>query len=372
VAVTSITSNQIFQSGFTYSIWIKPDTFGGGGYARIIDKIEGGTETFFMIDGNTAPANKVGVQIAGGTTIYSSGSSINLGVWQHVVATVAKVGNNAYVTFYINGIQSGTPGLSGVLANIGNTNPLTIGHRANAGNDRTFDGLIDDVKVYNYVLTPWQVAQEYNGGKPIGYWKMDESQGSTVYDSSGKGNTGNLSLNGSPATSSAWQTSSNCKLNSCLDFDGTNDYVSIGSSLPTMTEGSLGIWVYREGTTGTYQMMFTDNSSQLEMCWYGTDTLRFYVDNALISYTASLLNSWHYLVGTFSQIGNFKKLYIDGTLVASGSYTGDATAASRWLGSRQGSLPFVGKLDEVKVYNYARSPAQVREDYNMGKGIFFK
>jgi len=33
---------------------------------------------------------------------------------------------------------------------------------------------------------------------------------------------------------------------------------------------------------------------------------------------------------------------------------------------------FSGKIDDVKVYNYARSPQQIKEDYNAGFGTYFK
>ena len=48
-------------------------------------------------------------------------------------------------------------------AGFGSTRALNIGWLNNAGG-YFFDGLIDEVKIWNYALTAEQVKTEYNGG----------------------------------------------------------------------------------------------------------------------------------------------------------------------------------------------------------------
>jgi len=57
----------------------------------------------------------------------------------------------------------------------------------------------------------------------VGYWNFDEGAGTVVSDSSGNNNTGTLT-NGPLWTAG--------KVGNALNFDGTNDYVSIPIILP--------------------------------------------------------------------------------------------------------------------------------------------
>ena len=242
---------------------------------------------------------------------------------------------------------------------------MISGYGASSG--YKFDGPIDDVKIYAYERTQAQIAWDYNRGKPVAHWRMNEAttgsaNGQTIYDDSGNGKngTGNYGTN---ATGMTWTTG---KFGGALDFDGVDDYVTIGNVIPTLTEGTLEMWFKRDTSTATYQMMFTDSGSQFEMC-YASNTLQFYVDNSVLS-TGSANNNgvWQHVAGTFSLSGNIKKLYLNGAEVASGAYTGDATAAVRYFGSRAGSYPFDGSIDDIRVYNYARTADQVKQDYLNG------
>jgi hypothetical protein len=78
---------------------------------------------------------------------------------------------------------------------------------------------------------------------PVGWWKFDESSGTTAADSSGSGNTGSL-INGPVWTSG--------QIGNALSFDGSNDVVNAGSSaslddLPALT---LSAWI--NPATATY------------------------------------------------------------------------------------------------------------------------
>jgi hypothetical protein len=68
------------------------------------------------------------------------------------------------VKIYKNGVALGATFTDGVGSRVVDTsNPMIIGNRGNL--NRTFDGFIDDVRVYNRVLTLSEIRQLYNMGR---------------------------------------------------------------------------------------------------------------------------------------------------------------------------------------------------------------
>jgi hypothetical protein len=153
-------------------------------------------------------------------------------------------------------------------------------------------------------------------------------------------------------------------------FDGVNDYVDIGNpiSIQSLTQGSIEAFYYRTASTATYQMIFTDVNSDLEIT-YNTNTLQFYIGNSGIGYSHAITGQWFHLVGVWG-VG-FKRLYLNGVQVASGTNTGLNTGSRvRYIGSRAGGFPFNGLIPIVRVYNRDLTPAEILQNYNATKGRF--
>jgi len=142
--------------GGTIAAWIYPKS--RGYYGRIIDKTTntGGANGYmFYIESS----NRLNLIINNITNTISSNNAITFNQWQFVAATFNSSGRKIYV----NGVDitdSGgnatelPPNVAGVVA---------IGNRAGA-TDRTFDGLIDDVRIYKAVLSSAQIKQQYVAG----------------------------------------------------------------------------------------------------------------------------------------------------------------------------------------------------------------
>src|SRR5690606_37967964 len=73
-----------------------------------------------------------------------------------------------------------------------NSSPLFIGDHNDRG--RGMNGVIDDVKIYNYARTPAQIAYDYNRGAPVAWYRFDECEGTTIKEHSGNGNNGTLNI----------------------------------------------------------------------------------------------------------------------------------------------------------------------------------
>jgi hypothetical protein len=153
-------------------------------------------------------------------------------------------------------------------------------------------------------------------------------------------------------------------------FDGTNDYASIGNptALRDLASGTIEAVYYRDASTGTYQMIFTDSGSKLEITYSG-NVLQFYIGNSGLSVTHAVTGQFFHVVGTWGP--GYKKLYLDGSEIASGTNTGvDTGSISRYIGGRGTSFPFNGKVPLVKVYSKALSTAEVTQNYNAYKNRF--
>ncbi|MBU6410690.1 MAG: hypothetical protein KGR98_09905, partial [Verrucomicrobia bacterium] len=84
--------------------------------------------------------------------------------------------------------------------------------------------------------------------------------------------------------------------------------------------------------------------------------------------------AWHYVAGVVDEANGAEMLYVDGALVASNDIpVGSgvlATTVPMAIGARDGdnagdyTRQFAGTMNDVAVYNYALSPAQVLADYD--------
>ena len=387
-------------SAITLSAWVYPTaTFTGN--ERIIQKNE---STAYDLEFSSAGGVLRPSLFIGGTLVRcSSTTTVPLLTWTYLTATYD--GSNFRV--YLNGILSNTCGGSGTIGT--NTTTLVLGNAAGG----TFHGLIDDVRIYNYARTQSQIQQDMQGSTnaitnsggstntsqpaaPLAYWKFDEGFGTTANNngSGGSALNGTLTNMASPATStSGWQVAaSNCKINKCLSFDGTNDFVNIYSTALSNAfnpkEGSLTAWVkvsgagvWTDGTNREVIRLLADNNN---FVFIDKDT----ANNALrFEYgaggTFSLVNpsglsntGWMHVVLTWSKSNDQVKAYINGAQVGStvtglGTWVGSLGTISTAIGAANtsGSVPWSGQIDEVKVFPYALTADQIAYDYNLGSAV---
>ena len=148
-------------------------------------------------------SNGILIQYDSGWTFkYSNGSAyigknignITLNTWTHI-AMVVKTGAGGYVKVFVNGIEN-TPQQDTTELIVYNEY-FYIGRAYPAAN-RYFNGLIDDVRVWNAALTQAEIQatmyQELTGSESnlAGYWKFNEGSGITAFDTSPNNNNGTL------------------------------------------------------------------------------------------------------------------------------------------------------------------------------------
>ena len=167
-----------------------------------------GSRNTFAVNSN------LGITYLSGGTNANIGSSINavtLNQWTHV----AFVLNGGTGYLYANGVQVGTGSLTSVNTPSGNSN-LLIGNRVSGGNI-PFNGIIDEVRVWNYARTVTEIIADTGNvicpprAGLVAYHNLDHgiaggtNTGVTISaDSSGSANNGTLSGFSLTGSTSNW------------------------------------------------------------------------------------------------------------------------------------------------------------------------
>ena len=186
----------------TIEAWINPTGWGEMatlGFGRVVDK-----QRFALFLIGSHPAfndHSLVVQFfhADNTSSFASTpeGSMHLDAWQHVAVTYD--GAASEVKVYINGgeqVLSYGASPSGPIAD-NSASDLVIGN--DASGSCSFDGTIDEVRVWSIARTGEEIAGSMNsyftGSETglVGNWRMNEGNGETITDHSGTGNDGTVS-----------------------------------------------------------------------------------------------------------------------------------------------------------------------------------
>jgi hypothetical protein len=74
------------------------------------------------------------------------------------------------------------------------------------------------------------------------------------------------------------------------------------------------------------------------------------------------LNDWHYIVVTMD--GSNAKLYLDGSLLNTKTYTSYVFNQDIQVGQHDGSYRLTGNIKNIKVFNRALTPEEIAIEYN--------
>ena len=157
-------------ANFTFSCWINLEGWGvtAGGLGRILSKNNGAFEKFLYVNDNGYLAFGQGFTTQFGQW-RTPPSAISLTGWFHVVVTYDNTSTTNDPVIYINNTSQTITELdtpSGTAST--NTNQYTIGNRE-VDEARGFDGEIDEVLIYNRILTQLEVNQHCNSGNGLLY-----------------------------------------------------------------------------------------------------------------------------------------------------------------------------------------------------------
>lgn len=369
-------------SGFTAQGWIYTRTQPGY-YSSTVLSIGNG----FILYRTQGGTGKIGAQIYNGsawTTINSSGcaSSETMNAWHMYSLTYNATTSQGALSLDGASCGAATTVSSGLNAAYSST--LYMGYYSSYFHD----GKLDDVKIYDYVRTPAQVAYDYNRGAPLVWWKYDDCQGAIAHDSSGNGYHGNIVIGATVPYSSvgscssgtsteAWNAGTTGKFNTGIGLDGVDDYITTNVVVPG-ANGSVMFWV-KNPAAGAGSYLFRSNANSRTYISIGSN-ISFTKGNPGVSVgsTPSIpSNTWvHVALTWWTDSG--------GTQYARSYYNGlPIAAAVTFLDSNNGSYVVQGAFsntgvqnssgifDDLQVYNYALSPTQVKDVMNESSAMRF-
>ena len=296
--------------------------------------------------------------------------------WEHVTLT----SNSTESKIYLNGklIDTGT-GLALDLRSI------RIGTRYT--NSAYFNGQIDDVRIYDYIRTPAQIVWDYNRGKPVAWWKLDEGTSTTANDSSTFDNDGVIS-----GSAYAWKTTSQCISNQCLYLD-SSDTVTVAdsnNSLDLSENLSFSFWWKPESQHSGYgyrilKKFSSTSTANLAVYFFGNNSGTQPENEGKIRVYATRGSVWGSISGTYdvadSELNNWMhvafsynsstggQLYINGEPQGSPTGSGSLSTNNDSFIINDGIPNF--SIDDVRVYNYAITSQQIKALYNLGNVVNF-
>jgi len=365
--------------------------------------------------------NSIGIDLYGNTT-YNTNQTYSLTEWKHVIWTYNGSGfNRNNIIIYINGSACTGNDLtvmrdSGAVPNISNGG-LTLGRVSSSENNYYGKPIIGNFTVYNRVLSPAEIMQNfYAQGPRFGYTADTPSivtsgltlnldaanaisypgSGTTWYDISNSGGKNGVLTNG---------TSFSAQTGGYFVFDGVDDAIIIPKNSVFFTnewtwEGWIN-YISNSGDGSNYHGVFWaegvmntttgDNGYQWLLTFRSVDTTSCYAHMRINNVSSAwgqtdtnalgypMVDRWNHVVWQFKN-GNTKlyvnnvKILDDNTRGAYGAGLGNSSdnANSRvFLGCRNDfGLESNFRMATARHYNRMLSESEITQNYNAQKGRF--
>jgi hypothetical protein len=198
----------------------------------------------------------------------------------------------------------------------------------------------------------------------IAAYTFDEGAGTTTADLSGNGRTGTL-VNGP-----AWAVG---KYGNALSYNGVNSYVSITNTFDiSALPFTIVAWV-NPTNYSDYRKVFSKrnswaaNSMRVDLTLYPSDGhVVLEQPNSMLNFSYSPpLNTWTHIAVVARTTGT--DLYVNGNLTQTlGAFTlgTSATALVRVGLAGDGQDPFLGRIDNLRIYSRAITQSEVQTDMN--------
>ena len=378
-------ANQIDLSEISISAWIYADTYGtlvgSNRFGRIVRK--GSNYDLMTVNSSTA-GHFATILFSGSGNLYGTDNAISLNTWYHVIVTDDGVTAKLYIDGSLDNSGSSVIGST-------NTDDLIIGNfEDGTAIPRFFDGILDQVAVFDEAVTTDDIAELYEDkaglyydnwtaslqAKAVTVWELDEISGTTVLDQvteiDGINNGATINVAGIVSD-----------LLKSYDFNGTSDNITIPDNAVFDTGGELSIslWCNFNDVRNTGRSLFLHDLSDYKYLIYklsASNDVRFYVKTSSgTTFTTPDQtvgdDKWHHVVCVYDKNNASSqrlKMYVDGVLEASAAgYAEDILSGDEGITMGVvGAGYYEGFLDQVRFYDFAITSEDVTNLYKNGRG----
>ena len=145
-----------------------------------------------------------------------------------------------------------------------------------------------------------------------------------------------------------------------LDFDGRNDYAQDATALGLLPNASIMAWIDLNPTFSSTGVVMGTPNFLLRVT--SARNLEAVVNGTTVTFTTTTLNrsQWYHVAAVYN--GSTVKLFLNGLMVNSAAATGNIPSNILTLGKNPSASSnfFIGKIDEVRVFNLALTDIQLQ------------
>jgi hypothetical protein len=375
------TTTGLPTGSFSISVWFNADTTSHGGLYQVGDF--NGNVAFYLLK-RSNNSLRFYINLSGGARAQNTLNNQYLpNEWNHVVLVFDNTKATDSIKFYINNIEYFTtwnePVGQTITYPVSSVARIGVWNLEGASNQYYFDGSISEVAVFDYSLNSTQISTLYGSSslgagnpmalkpQPVAYYPLGDNSASN------------------PLT----QPNEAVEDASVFDFDGSNDFVDLGTEPIVTGEFSISMWIKRSSTSvgdATQVLIGKDNQSAARVFniffknitgqisfWVsstGTYSSAYRVD------TSTVINdtNWHNIVFLNKGDGQLNEIYIDGAeanyaVQGQGRSTlFNTTAIKTSIGADAltgTTYNFNGQISNIVIWNSDQS-SEISNIYNSG------
>ncbi|MCF8261567.1 MAG: T9SS type A sorting domain-containing protein [Melioribacteraceae bacterium] len=349
----------------TVEAWVKwsVDPSDGNNYAEIVNK--NGENQYQLHHSNKNEEFEFAVETDEGRKFVQSKTSPKKDVWYHVVGTYSA--SQEEMAIYVNGVRENYREQEGEI--IQTDGDLFLAKHADWG--RLFTGIIDEVTIYNILLSEKEINKRYLTLKPeeeepksdfFIHFKIDEGEGENITDAQKE-------YEGELKNSPKWIDG---KINSALNFNGEDQWVYFPGTHDIPFEGkalTIAAWVNaKENKTSQIVEKGDWDGHQLGMGkwdgWFGSIYVGENKHTLHWKHGRPVLGEWYQLAVIYD--GEYVRFYVNGELQDEEEASGNLKTNSREIAiaSNNGSQKFFnGSIDDVKFIFKALTAEDLKSEY---------
>jgi hypothetical protein len=366
-AVTAPATDALLSDFTTVSMWVKATSLPGQGEVYLVSF--GGWQERWKV---SLPNHGKPIWTTNATNISDmdggDASVLPLDTWTHL----AFVHDGTKDKIFVNGVLTNEKDVAGALNNTDKM--LGIGFDPISGS-LSFDGAIDEVRIYNAALSDQAIADLYAAQSTASPFTeqmvASYSFSGTAADNTDFANTGNT-------TDISFVTDRHGFGHSAAAFNGETSTVTVANSNQLNSDyTSVAMWVkvnelpaqgeYYLASFGGWQERW-----KVSLPDHGKPVWTTNHENGISDMDSGGANAleagkWTHL--TFVHNDTSDQIYFDGVLAAEKLVGGKMNSTSKPLGIGYNPIDvsnyFNGSIDEVKVFNYALTPQAISDLYNL-------